>query len=162
LHWPVANPEHPGTPILHTKGFSRGKGKFMPIEFVPPPELPDAEYPMILSTGRVLYHWHGGEMTRRAKGLMEVYNQALVEVNPDDAARMGLNRHRRVQVSSRRGSIEAEAWITDRVPPGMVFANFHFPESSANELTIAALDPVSKIPSFKVCAVKMEVKDKVN
>jgi predicted molibdopterin-dependent oxidoreductase YjgC len=162
LHWPVANPEHPGTPILHTKGFSRGKGKFMPIEFVPPPELPDAEYPMILSTGRVLYHWHGGEMSRRAKGLMEIYNQALVEVNPDDAARMGLNGRRRVQVTSRRGSIEAEAWITDRVPPGMVFANFHFPESSANELTIAALDPISKIPSFKVCAVKVVVKDKVN
>jgi predicted molibdopterin-dependent oxidoreductase YjgC len=162
LHWPVANPEHPGTPILHTKGFSRGKGKFAPIEFVPPPELPDDEFPMILSTGRVLYHWHGGEMTRRAKGLMEIYNQALVEVNPEDAARLGLNGIRVVRVSSRRGSIEAEAWITDRVPPGMVYANFHFPESSANELTIAALDPVSKIPSFKVCAVKVEPKTKVS
>jgi predicted molibdopterin-dependent oxidoreductase YjgC len=156
LHWPVPNTEHAGTPILHTKGFSRGKGKFMPIEFVPPPELPDDEYPMILSTGRVLYHWHGGEMTRRAKGLMEVYSNALVEVNPDDAIRLGLNGLRSVRVSSRRGSIEAEAWVTDRVPPGMVYANFHFPESSANELTIAALDPVSKIPSFKVCAVKVE------
>lgn len=156
LHWPVPNVEHAGTPILHTKGFSRGKGKFMPIDFVPPPELPDDNYPMILSTGRVLYHWHGGEMTRRAKGLMEVYNNALVEVNPDDSEKLGLNGKRRVRVTSRRGSIEAEAWITDRVPPGMVYANFHFPESSANELTIAALDPVSKIPSFKVCAVKVE------
>jgi predicted molibdopterin-dependent oxidoreductase YjgC len=156
LHWPVATTEHPGTPILHTKGFSRGKGKFMPIDFVPPPELPDDEYPMILSTGRVLYHWHGGEMTRRTKGLMEVYGNALVEVNPDDAVKLGLNGKRIVRVSSRRGSIEAESWITDRVPPGMVYANFHFPESSANELTIAALDPVSKIPSYKVCAVKVE------
>ncbi len=156
LHWPVPNAEHPGTTILHTKGFSRGKGKFTPIDFVPPPELPDDEYPMILSTGRVLYHWHGGEMTRRAKGLMEVYGNAMVEVNPDDAAKLGLNGKRTVRISSRRGSIEAEAWITDRVPPGMVYANFHFPESSANELTIAALDPVSKIPSYKVCAVKVE------
>jgi formate dehydrogenase major subunit/formate dehydrogenase alpha subunit len=156
LHWPVATMEHPGTPILHTKGFSRGKGKFMPIDFVPPPELPDDDYPMILSTGRVLYHWHGGEMTRRAKGLMEVYGNAMVEVNPEDAVKIGINGKRNVRVTSRRGSIDAEAWVTDRVPPGMVYANFHFPESSANELTIAALDPVAKIPSYKVCAVKVE------
>jgi formate dehydrogenase major subunit/formate dehydrogenase alpha subunit len=156
LHWPVPNTEHSGTPILHTKGFSRGKGKFIPVDFLPPPELPDDDYPMILSTGRVLYHWHGGEMSRRAKGLMEVYGNAMVEVNPDDAAKLGLNGKRVVRITSRRGSIEAEAWITDRVPPGMVYANFHFPESSANELTIAALDPISKIPSYKVCAVKVE------
>ena len=156
LHWPVPNTAHSGTPILHTKGFSRGRGKFMPVDFLPPPELPDDDYPMILSTGRVLYHWHGGEMSRRAKGLMEVYGNALVEVNPDDAVKLGLNGKRVVRISSRRGSIEAEAWITDRVPPGMVYANFHFPESSANELTIAALDPVSKIPSYKVCAVKVK------
>jgi formate dehydrogenase major subunit/formate dehydrogenase alpha subunit len=156
LHWPVPSSEHPGTPILHTRGFSRGKGKFAPIDYVPPPELPDDAYPMILSTGRVLYHWHGGEMTRRTKGLMEVYGKALVEINPEDAVKLGLNGKRTVRISSRRGRIEAEAWITDRVPPGMVYANFHFPESSANELTIAALDPVSKIPSYKVCAVRVE------
>ena len=111
---------------------------------------------MLLNTGRVLYHWHGGEMTRRAKGLMEVYGQALVEINPDDANRLGLNAHKRVRVTSRRGAIEAKAWVTDRVPSGMVFANFHFPEASANELTIAALDPIAKIPEYKVCAVKVE------
>jgi formate dehydrogenase major subunit/formate dehydrogenase alpha subunit len=110
-----------------------------------------------LSTGRVLYHWHGGQMTRRAKGLLTVYDKALVEINPDDAARLGLNGKKRVKVSSRRGSIEVEAWVTDRVPPGMVYANFHFPEASANELTIAALDPVAKIPEYKVCAVKVEL-----
>ncbi len=157
LQWPVLNAEHPGTPILHTKAFARGKGKFMPIDHVPAPELPDDDYPMILSTGRVLYHWHGGEMTRRAKGLMEVYSEALVEINPMDAEKLGVNGHKTLRVTSRRGSIEAEAWVTDRVPPGMVYANFHFPEASANELTIAALDPVSKIPSFKVCAVKVEL-----
>jgi formate dehydrogenase major subunit/formate dehydrogenase alpha subunit len=157
LQWPVPALDHPGTPILHTKGFARGKGKFMPIDHVPPPEMPDDAYPTILSTGRVLYHWHGGAMTRRAKGLMEVYPEAMVEVNQDDAVKLGLNGKKRVRVTSRRGNIEALAWVTDRVPPGMVYANFHFPESSANELTIAALDPVSKIPSFKVCAVKVEI-----
>jgi formate dehydrogenase major subunit/formate dehydrogenase alpha subunit len=157
LQWPVPAADHPGTPILHTKAFSRGKGKFMPIDFVPAPELPDDEYPFILNTGRVLYHWHGGEMTRRSKGIMEVYGQALIELNPDDAEKMGVNGNKTLRVTSRRGAIEAEAIVTDRVPPGMVFANFHFPESSANELTIAALDPVSKIPEYKVCAVKVEL-----
>ena len=164
FQWPVRDAAHPGTPILHIGRFARGQGKFMPIEHVPPAELPDDEYPMVLSTGRVLYHWHGGEMSRRAKGLLEIYPKPLIEVNEDDAEKLGLNgnpqdgsRRKRVKVSSRRGSIEAEAWVTDRVPPGMVYANFHFPEASANELTIAALDPVSKIPEYKVCAVKVEL-----
>ncbi|CAG1016098.1 formate dehydrogenase major subunit [Anaerolineales bacterium] len=157
LQWPVPAADHPGTPILHTKAFSRGKGKFMPIDFVPAPELPDDEYPFILNTGRVIYHWHGGEMTRRAKGIMEVYGHPLIEINPDDAAKMGVNGDKTLRVTSRRGAIEAEAWVTDRVPPGMVYANFHFPEASANELTLAALDPTSKIPEYKVCAVKVEL-----
>jgi len=156
LQWPVKDLEHPGTPILHIGQFARGLGKFMAIDHVPPAEMPDDEYPVLLSTGRVLYHWHGGQMTRRAEGLMEVYGQSLIEVNPMDAEHLGLNGSKRVRVTSRRGSIEAEAWVTDRVPPGMIFANFHFPESPANELTIAALDPVAKIPEYKVCAVRLE------
>jgi formate dehydrogenase major subunit/formate dehydrogenase alpha subunit len=156
FQWPVKDATHPGTSILHVGQFTRGLGKFAPIEHVPPAEMPDDEYPMLLSTGRVLYHWHGGQMSRRSKGLLEIYPQALIEVNEDDAAKLGLNGNKRVRVSSRRGSIEAEAWVTDRVPPGMVYANFHFPEASANELTIAALDPVAKIPEYKVCAVKVE------
>jgi predicted molibdopterin-dependent oxidoreductase YjgC len=157
LQWPVKDATHPGTPILHVGQFSRGLGKFMPVEHIPPVELPDDEYPFLLSTGRVLYHWHGGEMTRRARGLLAVYDKALVEVNPDDAVRIGLNGRKRVRITSRRGQIEATAWVTDRVPPGMVFANFHFPgDQNANVLTIAALDPVAKIPEYKVCAVKVE------
>jgi predicted molibdopterin-dependent oxidoreductase YjgC len=158
LQWPVPALDHPGTPILHTKGFTRGKGKFMPIDFVPPPELPDDEYPFILSTGRVLYHWHSGNMTRRSQGIMQVYGEALIEINPLDAEKLGIDGHvpAMLRVSSRRGAIESEAWVTDRVPPGVVYANFHFPESSANELTLAELDPTSKIPSYKVCAVKVE------
>lgn len=160
LHWPVKSIEHAGTPILHIGQFTRGKGKFAPIDHVPPAELPDDDYPWLLSTGRVLYHWHGGEMTRRTEGLMAVYGQPLIEVNPDDAHKLGLNGSKRVRVTSRRGSIEAEAWITERVPPGMVYANFHFPEANANELTLAALDPVAKIPEYKISAVKVERVDK--
>ena len=155
LQWPVGDKKHPGTPILHVGQFSRGLGKFMPVEHIPPAEMPDDEYPFLLSTGRVLYHWHGGEMTRRARGLLAVYSEALVEVNPADAERIGVNGRKRVRITSRRGRIEATAWVTDRVPPGMVFANFHFPEGNANQLTIAALDPVSKIPEYKICAVKV-------
>ena len=157
LQWPVKDKDHPGTPILHVGQFVRGLGKFHPIEHIPPAELPDDEYPMILSTGRVLYHWHGGQMSRRSKGLLEIYPQALVEINEHDATKLELNGNKRVRVSSRRGSIEAKALVTDRVPPGMVYANFHFPETSANVLTIAALDPIAKIPEFKVCAVKVEL-----
>ncbi len=157
LQWPCPTADHPGTPILHTKQFTRGKGRFMPIDHVPPAEKPDDDYPMVMSTGRVLYHWHGGQMTRRAKGIMEVYGSALVEVNPNDAEKMGLIEKSFVRITSRRGHIEAQAWVTDRVPPGMVYANFHFPEASANELTHASLDPVAKIPEYKITAVKVEL-----
>jgi len=157
LQWPCTDEEHKGTPILHVGKFARGMGHFNPIEHIPPAEEPSEDYPMVMSTGRVLYHWHGGEMTRRAKGLMQVYGETLVEVNPDDAEKLGINGKNVVRVSSRRGSIEAQAWVTDRVPPGMVYANFHFPEASANELTQAVLDPVAKIPEYKVTAVKVEL-----
>jgi len=157
LQWPVSSLTLSGTPILHVGKFTRGRGRFMPVEHVPPAELPDDEYPLLLSTGRVLYHWHGGELTRRTQGLSEIYQQPLIEMNPQDAARNGVNGHKLIRVTSRRGSIVAQAWVTERVPPGMVFANFHFPEASANELTIDALDPLAKIPEYKVCAVKVEL-----
>jgi predicted molibdopterin-dependent oxidoreductase YjgC len=96
-------------------------------------------------------------MTRRAEGLIGVYGQALVEINPDDAEQWNVKDGMRLRVTSRRGSIEAEAWITDRVPPGMVFANFHFPDSPVNELTHASLDPVAKIPEYKISAVRVEI-----
>lgn len=159
FQWPVRDTTHPGTPILHVGKFARGLGKFAAIEHIPPAEMPDQEYPMILSTGRVLYHWHGGEMSRRSQGLLEIYPQPLIELNPQDAEKIGINGQRRVRVSSRRGSIEAEAWVTERVLPGMIYANFHFPEASANMLTISALDPIAKIPEYKVCAVKVELAD---
>ena len=157
LQWPVTSLDHPGTPILHRTKFTCGLGAFTVTAHLPPVELPDAEYPFLLNTGRVLYHWHGGEITRRAKGLLAVYPQPLVEINPEDASAMDIQAdHQVVQITSRRGSIQAFAWLTDRVPPGIIFANFAFPESPTNELTIAALDPVAKIPEYKVCAVRVE------
>jgi predicted molibdopterin-dependent oxidoreductase YjgC len=157
LQWPVKSIDAPGTPILHVTEFTRGKGLFSVTNHVPPAESPNAEYPFLLNTGRVLYHWHGGEITRRAKGLLEVYPRALIEINPEDARMLGiLQDQEMVRVKSKRGEITAYAWITDRVAAGTIFANFHFPESPANELTIAALDPLAKIPEYKVCAVKVE------
>ena len=157
LQWPVLSSDHPGTPILHLNKFTRGKGAFTVTTHIAPVELPDAEYPFLLNTGRVLYHWHGGEITRRAKGLLAVYPRALVEINAEDAALMGIEEDQEeIQISSRRGSILAHAWVSDRVAPGNIFANFAFPESPTNELTIAAFDPVAKIPEYKVCAVKVE------
>jgi len=157
LHWPVKGPDHPGTPILHIGAFTRGKGKFHAIDHLPPKELPDAGYPMVLTTGRVLYHWHGGEMTRRAEGLLAVYPESLVEISPDDAVRLGLTGGSRLRVVSRRGEMLARAVVTDRVSPGLIFANFHFPGAeNVNNVTLAALDPIAKIPEYKVCAVRVE------
>jgi formate dehydrogenase major subunit/formate dehydrogenase alpha subunit len=156
LQWPVPSRDHPGTQILHRERFTRGKGQFMPVEHIEPAEKPNSEYPLLLNNGRVLYHWHGGEMTRRAKGLMEIYDRPLVELNPEDASQQGIQTGDCVLVASRRGKIQVTAWVSERVTPGMVYAGFHFPEASVNELTNAALDPVAMIPEFKVSAVKIE------
>jgi formate dehydrogenase major subunit/formate dehydrogenase alpha subunit len=157
LHWPVPAADHPGTPILHVGQFTRGKGKFHVVEHLPPHEMTDSEYPMVLTTGRVLYHWHGAEMTRRAQALRELYPETVVEISPEDAAKLGLNGRTTVRIQSRRGEMTARALVTDRVCPGLIFGNFHFPgKQNVNNLTIAALDPISKIPEYKVCAVRIE------
>jgi formate dehydrogenase alpha subunit len=157
LQWPVPSTSHPGTPILHLGRFTRGLGKFHAVDHLPAAELPDQDYPMVLTTGRVLYHWHGGELSRRAKGLFEAYPETLVEINPEDAAKLGLNGQTTVRVRSRRGEMVAQAVVTDRVAPGVVFGNFHFPgPQNVNNLTIGAVDPVAKIPEYKVCAVAVE------
>jgi len=156
LHWPVPSPDHPGAPILHTKTFSRGLGRFIANDHVPPAERPDDEFPLVLTTGRVLYHWHAGEMTHRAKGLEAMYPQALVEINPKDARKVGIVDGDLIKVVSRRGEIISQAQVTDRVEPGIIFTTFHFAEAAANFLTNPALDPYAKIPEFKVAAVRVE------
>jgi len=156
LQWPCPTPKHPGTPYLHKDKFVRGKGLFHAIEFIPPAELPDKEYPFILSTGRVLYHFHTGSMTRRDKGLNFRYPEGHVEVHPVDAYELGVEDGEKVRVKSRRGHIEIPVRVTPRSPQGTVFIPFHFYEAAANRLTNPVLDPIGKIPEFKVCAVKVE------
>jgi len=156
LQWPCPNTDHPGTKFLHKDRFTRGLGLFTPIDFIPPDEVPDKDYPLYLTTGRVLYQYHTGTMSRRARGCNERYSESLVEINPKDAERYGITDGRTVRVASRRGAIEAKADVTTRAPEGTVFMNFHFREAPVNILTNPALDPVCKIPEYKVCAVKIE------
>jgi predicted molibdopterin-dependent oxidoreductase YjgC len=155
VHWPCPTPDHPGTPFLFSDTFPRGKGTLTPLEITPGAENPNEEYPLILSTGRVLYHWHGGTMTRRSK-LDDIYPEATVEIHPHDARPLGIQDGDRVRVRSRRGKIEVLAIVTKRSPPGLVFIPFHFAEAAANELTIDARDPQAKIPDYKVCAVALK------
>ena len=156
LQWPCPTPDHPGTPFLHKDQFSRGRGKFHVVPYVPPPELPDEEYPFLLTTGRVLYHYHT-LVTRKSKGLSEVYPEGVLEISPEDAARLGTRPDNGlVEVASRRGKVLVKTKISDRLPPGVVFMTFHFKEAAANLLTLDALDPMAKIPEFKVCAVKIQ------
>jgi formate dehydrogenase alpha subunit len=156
LQWPCPDAGHPGTPILHTAGFPRGKGKFTAVEYLPPDELPDEEYPFILSTGRLLYHFHSGSMSRRSRSLEEKVGRGLVGVNPRDAKKLRLKEGNAVRVTSRRGSLVSHTHITPQLQEGSVFATFHFATETANILTNPALDPKSKIPDLKVCAVKLE------
>jgi predicted molibdopterin-dependent oxidoreductase YjgC len=156
LQWPCPSDDHPGTRFLHKDGFSRGLGLFHAVEYIPPAELPDEDYPLILSTGRVLYQFHTGTMTRRSEGSEELCPESLVEINPFDAGTLKVADGQMVRVTSRRGTVTARAQITTRSEQGMIFMNFHFHEAAVNILTNPALDPVGKIPEFKVCAVRVE------
>ena len=156
LQWPCPTEDHPGLQFLHEDMFSRGKGRFAAVEYKPPQELPDASYPLMLTTGRILFHYHTGTMTRRSKGLNELSKEELAEISPKDAQALGIKDGDRIQISSRRGKVQAKAKVTESAQPGVVFMTFHFAESATNLLTNPALDPVSKIPELKVCAVKVE------
>lgn len=160
LQWPCPTPEHPGTPILHTERFATlsGKGKFMPLDYRPSAELPDADYPLLLTTDRSLYHYHTSTMTRRTHGLEILDSEEFLKMHPVDAARFDLQDGETVQVASRRGETDVRVCVTDICPPGVVSMTFHFFESPTNVLTNSALDPIAKIPETKVCAVKVSKK----
>jgi len=156
LCWPCPDKDHQGTKFLHAGKFSRGLGLFHAIDYRPPAELVDAEYPLWLTTGRAHVHYHTGTMTRNSPTLHAQMPEGFVEINPEDAAGMGVGEGDEVSVASRRGEIKVKAMLTDRVKPGMVFLPFHFAEASANVLTNPALDPLCKIPEYKVCAVRVK------
>jgi len=154
VHWPCPEPGHPGSPYLFEESFPRGRGLFWSVSYGTESELPDDEYSFILNTGRLLYHWHGGTLSR-ASMLNDVWPECTVEMHPNDAARLGLDMGDWVDVSSRRGTITARLLVTARSPEGVVFIPFHFVEAAANVLTDLRLDERAKIPDYKVCAVRV-------
>lgn len=156
IHWPCPDESHPGTPILHTTQFTRGKGLFHAIEHQPPAEEPDAQYPFVLTTGRVLYHYHTRTMTMRTEGLNILSPECFVEISRTDARKLGLDTGDLVNVSSRRGKISAKLKVSHKAVAGTVFIPFHFAQAAANTLTNSKLDPTAKIPELKVCAINIE------
>ena len=156
IQWPCPDEDHPGTPILHVGSFSRGRGKFHAVGAKDPAEQTDEEYPLILSTGRVLYHYHSGTMTRRSEPLDWAEPNGFVEIHPDDAAAIDLKDGYAVVIQSRRGEVRTRARVNESVLPGTIFLAFHWREAPANVLTQDfALDPTAKIPEYKVAAVKL-------
>jgi len=154
LIYPVPHMEHPGTPTLFKESFPRGRGKFHALDYVPVREQVDDEYPFILTTGRLLEHWHGGSMTRNS-ALNEIYPEARVEIHPADAEIHGIRNGDPVKVQSRRGEVIVRATVTEKTTVGVIFLPWHFHEAAANLLTNDALDPQAKIPEFKACAVQV-------
>jgi formate dehydrogenase major subunit len=156
--YPCDDPGKPGNEIIFANGFptESGRAKLVPTDLVPPDELPDAAYPMVLTTGRLLEHWHTGAMTRRASVLDNIEPEAIAMMNGRDLRRMEIAPGDRIRVSTRRGTIELAARLDRTVPEGMVFIPFCFAEAPANFLTNPQLDPFGKIPEFKFCAAKVE------
>jgi formate dehydrogenase alpha subunit len=155
LQWPCRTRDDQGTKYLHGGSFSGGLGKFHPTYYREAVELPDQTYPFVLSTGRILYHWHGGTMTRHSPGLNDIEPEAEVEINPEDAKKLGNSEGDLVELVSRRGKIVTRVKVTDKSPEGVAFMNFHFKEAPVNVLTIDTLDPVAKIPELKVCSIQI-------
>jgi predicted molibdopterin-dependent oxidoreductase YjgC len=158
LQYPVPTPESPGTAFLFSEHFptADGKGTFVPVEYAPPVELPDAAYPFVMNTGRQLYHWHTGTMTRRASGLDQREPTPVVEIHPDDAAELGVGDGDPVRLTSRRNTMVSSCRVSERVARGQVFVPFHFREAAANLLTNPVLDPYAKMAELKCCAVRLE------
>jgi formate dehydrogenase alpha subunit len=156
IHWPCPDKKHPGTPILHTKEFPCGKGVFNPIDYREPAEKTDKKYPLYLTTGRVIYQYHTGSMTMKTKGINEMAPECFIEISQKDADSYGLEDNGLADIASRRGKISAKVKISDKAVDGTVFLPFHFASAAANMLTNAALDPVSKIPEYKVCACNIK------
>jgi predicted molibdopterin-dependent oxidoreductase YjgC len=155
LQWPCPTPEHPGTKFLHQGRFTRGKGLFSGIEYKPAAEMPDEQYPFQLTTGRVHVQYHTGTMTRNSPSLEREVKECFLEMNPSDAAELGITEGDWVSLQSRRGTVSTKIKVTSSIHKKTVFMPFHFLENRANILTNPSFDPIAKIPEFKVCAVKI-------
>jgi formate dehydrogenase alpha subunit len=155
LQWPCPDRQHPGTKYLHAGRFSRGKGKFHAVPFRSPAETPGDGFPFVLSTGRQLYQFHTGTMTRKSRAIHQVSPTGYVEIHAEDAARLGIADGQMVEVATRRGRVTTPARVTRNIEKGWLFMPFHFQEGPANLLTQDALDPVAKIPEYKVCAAQI-------
>ncbi len=157
LQWPVHDENHCGTTVMHKDGcFVCGLGRFIPVDWTPPAEVPDEEYPFTLTTGRRLYHYHTRTQTGRAQGLNELLGEETADMSPTDAHNHGIEHGEQIRVRSRRGEVVVKAKLTDRVPPGMVWMSFHFREGCANWLTNPVFDPISETAEYKACAVTVE------
>lgn len=157
LQWPVPNEDHPGTPVLHTEKFTRGRGLFIPEDYMPPVEKTDAEYPMLFTTGRDLARYNFSSMTGKTPEIDVISPEAFAEVNPADAKRLGIKEGNWIRMTSRRGSVEMRATVTDRSQEGTIFTTYNHLESLVNMLTLDALDRLSRTPEYKLCAIKVEV-----
>ena len=158
LQWPCTDRDHPGTPYLHAPHPSRpnGRGKFYPVEYQPPIEQPDSEYPFVLSTGRTLYHYNSATMTMREDGVVQKQEDPFVEMHPEDAVALGIEDGEWVRLVSRRGELEARAKLGERVYPGLVWMALHFAEAKVNWLTHDVGDPLIGTPEYKTSAVRVE------
>jgi predicted molibdopterin-dependent oxidoreductase YjgC len=156
VQWPCPTAGHPGTKFLHECEFSSGKGLFRAVEYIPPAEEPDANYPFMLMTGRSLYQFHTGTMSRRSKRLNWIHPEELMEIDPDDAKKLNLSDGDLAEVESRRGKITTRIKLSRKIPDGSVWMTFHFKESAANILTNTAVDPICHIPELKAAAIRIK------
>jgi predicted molibdopterin-dependent oxidoreductase YjgC len=156
IPWPCPSKDHPGTEYLYKDGFPKGKVPFIIVPYNPPAEITNNEYPFVLTTGRNLFQYHSGSMTRRVGPIEKHAGEAYVELNAADGLKLGIQGGDLIRVRSRRGEVDIKARITSRVPAGTVFIPMHYREAAANVITNDALDPVVSIPEFKVCAVRIE------
>ena len=156
MQWPCTDLDHPGTPYLHSPAPALGKGRFFPVEYQPPIEQTDSEFPIVLSTGRTLYHYNSATMTMRESGITDKQEDPFFEISAEDASNLGLAEGDWARISSRRGSLEARTAISDRVYPGLVWMALHFEGAKVNWLTHDIGDPMIGTPEYKISAVRVE------
>ncbi len=160
LQWPVADHRHPGTPVLHVGRFTRGRGLFIPEDYTEPMEMPDEEYPLILTTGREVEQYNFGSMTRKTETIEQLCPECFAEVSPADAEKYGIRTKDWIRLTSRRGTVKVRALVTERSQEGTIFVPYHFAEVPINMLTLNGLDRLSRSPQYKICSIRVEVLEK--